>query len=298
MTNNYTASQLFTSTGTMGDTDEETEAAPTPVSTTTLLNADEIADRTVDKLMTNPMFKTFSLDIMSPLTKKIKSLETKVEQLEGTVFDLQKDKEKLTKEHEHKDAEITVLQESLGMDRDVIIDLQQAQNKNMLMISGVPEKKKEINSESASAATPEDTESVVIELVKEKLGIEIKEEDIDRSYRTKDPHQRSHKPGTPCPIFVKFTRYNIRKIIKSRRLLRGTGIGMSDVLTYPRAQLYRQAQGLVKSNEKVKACWTWDGYVQILVDIGEEQTKKVGIGNLRDLQVIAKKYGVRGKETE
>ena len=29
--------------------------------------------------------------------------------------------------------------------------------------------------------------------------------------------------------------------------------------------------------------------MQILVEVGEEQTKKVGIGNLRDLQVIAKK---------
>ena len=282
----------------MGDTDEETETTTTVSST--LLNADEVANKTVDKLMTNPMFKKFLQDIMSPLTKQIASLETKVEKLEGTVFDLQKDNDKMTREQEEKDAQIAVLQESLSMDRDVIIDLQQAQKRNMLMISGVPEKKREIiDPESASAVSPEDTESVVIKLVKEKLGIDIKEDDIDRSYRTRDPHQRSHKPGTPRQIFVKFTRYNVRKkIIKSRRLLRGTGIGMSDVLTYPRAQLYRQAQGLVRSNEKVKACWTWDGYVQILVDVGEEQTKQVGIGNLRDLQKIAKTYGVRGKEEE
>ena len=75
---------------------------------------------------------------------------------------------------------------------------------------------------------------------------------------------------------------------------------MSDVLTYPRAQLHRQAQGLVKSNEKVTGHRP-AGYgtaMQILVDVGEEQTKQVGIGNLRDLQKIAKKYGVRGKEKE
>ena len=280
----------------MGDTDE-TETTTTVGSS--LLNADEIANKTVDKLMTNPMFKTFLQDIMKPLTKQIESLETKVEKLEGTVFDLKKDNKKLTKEQEKKDAEIAVLQETLSMNRDVIIDLQQAQNRNMLMISGVPEKKKEIDSESASVVSQEDTGAVVINLVKEKLGIDIKEEDIDRSYRTKNPHQRSHKPGTPRPIFVKFARYNVRKkIIKSRKLLKGTGIGMSDVLTYPVAQLYRQAQGLVKSNEKVKACWTWDGYVQILVEIGEDQTKQVGIGNLRDLQMIAKKYGTREEVKE
>ena len=45
----------------------------------------------------------------------------------------------------------------------------------------MPEKKREIDSESASAVFPEDTESVVIKLVKEKLGIDIKEDDIDRS---------------------------------------------------------------------------------------------------------------------
>ena len=48
----------------------------------------------------------------------------------------------------------------------------------------------------------------------------------------------------------------------------------------------------------MKACWTWDGYVQILVEVGEELTKQVGIGNLRDLQAIAKKYGTRKEEKE
>ena len=67
------------------------------------------------------------------------------------------------------------------MDHDIITDLQQTQNKNMLMITGVPGKKRENDSESASATTPEDVESIVIKLVKEKLGIEIKLEDIDHS---------------------------------------------------------------------------------------------------------------------
>ena len=156
----------------MGDTDEETETTTTVSST--LLNANEVANKTVDKLMTNPMFKKFLQDIMSSLTKQIASLETKAEKLEGTVFDLQKDNEKMTREQEEKDAQTAVLQESLSMDRDVVIDLQQAQNRNMLIISGVPEKKREIDPESASAVSPEDTESVVIKLVKEKLGIDKK----------------------------------------------------------------------------------------------------------------------------
>ena len=97
--------------------------------------ADEVANKTVDKLITDPMFKKFLQDIMSLLTKQIVSLETKVEKLEETVFNLQKDNEKMTREQEEKDAQIAVLQESLSMDRDVIIDFQQAQNRNMLMIS-------------------------------------------------------------------------------------------------------------------------------------------------------------------
>ena len=40
---------------------------------------------------------------------------------------------------------------------------------------------------------------------------------------------------------------------------------MSDVLTYPRAQLYRQAQGLVKSNEKVKGVLhLWALFLKVL----------------------------------
>ena len=182
----------------------------------TLLNADEVANKTVDKLMTNPMFKKFLQDIMSPLTNQIASLETKVEKLGGTVFDLQKDNEKMTREQEEKDAQIAVLQESLSMDRDVIIDLQQAQNRNMLMISGVPEKKREIDPESASAVSPEDTESVVMKLVKENLALISKKMTLIVHTVLETHIKEVTNQVLPRPIFVKFTRYNVRKkIIKS-----------------------------------------------------------------------------------
>ena len=108
-----------------------------------------------------------------------------------------------------------------------------------------------------------------------KVGVEVQDQDIDRSHRLGAP-----KPGRPRPIIVKFTRYNKRsELIKSRRKLRGTGIGIQEQLTPFNQWLLGKAQELVKRCDIAKAAWSWDGTVTVLVQ--KEGTSVPGLSNTK-----------------
>ena len=51
----------------------------------------------------------------------------------------------------------------------------------------------------------EDTDSLVIETVKEKMGLNISSADIDRTHRTGAPPKQS---GKVRPVLAKFVRFN------------------------------------------------------------------------------------------
>ena len=79
----------------------------------------------------------------------------------------------------------------------------------------MPEKAKADNTYSETAKTdPEVTDKVVVDLVRDKLGLEQKEEDINLSYRAKHTNQRNkHEPR---PIYVGFTGLSVRRKIIQR----------------------------------------------------------------------------------
>ena len=105
------------------------------------------------------------------------------------------------------------------------------------MITGMPEKAKAGSTETETAKPdPEVTDKIGVDLVGDKLGIELKEEGINLSYRAK--HANKRNKHEPRPIYVGFTRLSVRrKIISARRKLKGTGQGIQEVFCYGRAQL-------------------------------------------------------------
>ena len=93
------------------------------------------------------------------------------------------------------------------------IELDQNNHKNSILLSGIPERKKE---EGSTTSTPEDTNKVVLDMASEKLGIDLTEQDIDHSHRSKNALP-GRKRGAARPIYVKFTKYSIRKKIMMPR---------------------------------------------------------------------------------
>ena len=87
---------------------------------------------------------------------------------------------------------------------------------------------------------------------------------------------------------MKFTRYNKRsELIKSRRKLKGTSIGIQEQLTPFNQYLLEKAQELVKRCDIATVAWSWDGTVTVLVQKeGTSVTKRVAIRKLKDLNAI------------
>ena len=87
----------------------------------------------------------------------------------------------------------------------------------------------------------ENTEEVVRDFLKEKMGTNIKTEDLDSARRIpRPPKQRD--TGKPRAIDVKFMRNNDReKVISNRRCLKASGIGVHGVLTKASQYIYDQA---------------------------------------------------------
>ena len=119
-------------------------------------------------------------------------------------LNLKKENDKLREGNQAKDNRIVNLEWHAAQDRLHRIELDQNKHKSSILISGIPERKKE---EGSTTSTPEDTNKLVLDMASEKLGIDLTEQDIDHSHRSKNALP-GRKRGAPRPIYVKFTKYS------------------------------------------------------------------------------------------
>ena len=75
----------------------------------------------------------------------------------------------------------------------------------------------------------ENTDAAVINIMTNKLGLQVNDTDLDRSHRIGRKTQRSTKPR---PIIVKFVSYKVRaEVFSNKRGLKKTGLGITENLT-------------------------------------------------------------------
>ena len=121
---------------------------------------------------------------------------------------------------------------------------QQAQYsvRNCLLFHGIKEEK------------DEDTDSIIINIVKEEMDIDILPNDLDRSHRTGNPKAKKKER----PIIVKFVRYNLRhNIFKNKKLLNGKGVSITESLTKDRMAKLNEA----RETYGFRNVWTSDGKI-------------------------------------
>ena len=114
------------------------------------------------------------------------------------------------KDRQEKDAIIATLQNKLKSTSMKVKDLEKKIEKqeqysrtNSILIHGF---KEEMN---------KSTDDRVLELFREELNEEVLSADLDRTHRIGKKRESSSKP---CPVIVKFARYNIReKVFKSKK---------------------------------------------------------------------------------
>ena len=137
--------------------------------------------------------------------------ETKISQIKGTesLDALSKKVDQLEIEIKNKDEKIQLLQnrveileeekESLGKEID---DLEQYSRRNCLVLHDVVE------------TNAECTDDIIIKTSAEELGIDVKQEDLDRRHRLGRVKRNENKPR---PIIVNFARYAVRNKVFSNK---------------------------------------------------------------------------------
>ena len=132
---------------------------------------------------------------------------------------------------------------------------EQYSRRNCLLIHGLPESKNE------------NTDELVIDAFKEKMGEEIEKNEVDRSHRIDAPK----KNGKSRPITIKFVRYNTRcKIFKNKKKLKGKNISVTESLTKKRMEALKKA----REDHGFENVWSSEGKI-LYKDVSEGNKIKV-----------------------
>ena len=183
------------------------------------------------------------------MNDEIKFINEKVEEFEA--------------DRREKEREITQLKRTLNslnlrLDKaDRALDRQeQYSRRNYLLIHGIDEENQE------------NTDEVVISVLKKEMDEEITHLDIDRSHRLGN---RKLDKSKPRPIIIKFSRYNVKaRIFKNKRKLKEKRISITESLTKTRMEKLQKAG----EEHSFRNVWTNDGKI-LYIDINDHNRVKV-----------------------
>ena len=100
----------------------------------------------------------------------------------------------------------------------------------------------------------ENTDNIVLNVIKEHLHIELSAKDLDRSHR----NGKSNSKSKCRPIIVKFISYNDhRKIFNNKKRLKGAGVSITESLT---AERMRQLK-IARDEFGLKDVWSINGRI-------------------------------------
>jgi flagellar biosynthesis/type III secretory pathway chaperone len=197
---------------------------------------------------------------IAPLVAKLDSITSENKILHKRVADVELENAKLKQTNDS-------LHATLDNVTIKVNQLEQASQKNCVVISGVMETYAERTQEGGDDTSPaqpsrEDTVNTVCSLLKTACNVEVLPVDILSAFRL-----RSKRTG-PRPILVTFNSLQLRTaVIRSRRpkqqlKYNGTNIYINDHLTKANSDLAHAARQLVKQHD-AHATWVRDGQIFI-----------------------------------
>ncbi|KAJ8708269.1 hypothetical protein PYW07_010394 [Mythimna separata] len=129
---------------------------------------------------------------------------------------------------------------TVGLDRH-----EMASRRQVLILHGLAEQK------------DEDHKSQAVSTIKDKMKIvNISSSDISSCHRLGADSSR------PRPLLIRFNGHNLRsEVWRSKTLLKGSGLVISEFLTKPRHDVFLNA----RKHFGVKQCWTSEGRIIILL---------------------------------
>ena len=256
------------------------------------------------------MIQTIKSAVQSAIREELKEMKESIRKM--TELTERNESRILTLENENdsKTTRIDELEKSLNMQNELITKLQHKSNeaeqysrRNCVRLFGVHETK------------GENTDDVMIRVAKDKLGVELRVEDIDRSHRTgavgkengniNSEHgsqstsrvptstttssstsqswssvvagSQNTRTSRPRPIIIKFASYRARQsVLRARRRLKGSGITLAEDLTKENYDILRKA----RSSPRATSAWSQDGRIFVALPATNGKTVKKVIKSL------------------
>lgn len=228
-----------------------------------LSNSDEIFVKVATKMMNN---SEFVKSVTSNLEGQTGS--SKQELYESLSFDNHEIKDRLMKLEEYC-GELKEKNKSMEWEID---SLEQYSRRNCLLIHGIPE--------PCESIVEEDTDALVINVLSQKLGLQVDKAHLDRSHRLGRRNPQSGIRSKPRPVIAKFVSYNTRSdVFRQKRKLKGTGMGITESLTKQRMLLYKA----VSEHRNVSSAWSIDGRI---IGLRRDNKNKVVIESPIDLRKL------------
>ena len=174
------------------------------------------------------LLSTTANDAQIKGTQQLKEVNDPIKFVNEKFEELEVDRKE--KEREIAELKSTINSLNVRLDKaDRALDRQeQYSRRNCLLIHGIDEENQE------------NTDEVVINVLKKEMDEEITHLDIDRSHCLGN---RKFDTSKPRPIIIKFSRYNVRaRIFKNKRKLKGKRTSVTESLTKTRMEKLEKAR--------------------------------------------------------
>ena len=174
------------------------------------------------------LLSTTANDAQIKGTQQLKEVNDPIKFVNEKFEELEVDRKE--KEREIAELKSTINSLNVRLDKaDRALDRQeQYSRRNCLLIHGIDEENQE------------NTDEVVISVLKKEMDEEITHLDIDRSHRLGN---RKLDKSKPRPIIIKFSRHNVRaRIFKNKRKLKGKRTSVTESLTKTRMEKLEKAR--------------------------------------------------------
>lgn len=150
---------------------------------------------------------------------------------------------------EHLENENTILKATINSQEEALKSLttkynamDQSLRNKAIRINGVKETRNE------------NTKKVMITIIKEKIGVDIKEKYIEKCYRLGKPVNNRNRP-----IVVYFSRLDVKQnVYNNKKKLKGTGIVIREDLCPGKLKIIKMALEKIGDNAEL---WTIDGRI-------------------------------------
>ena len=174
--------------------------------------------------------------------KQLEELKSSVEVMSDKFDEYEKDWKEKEKIINGLQNEVSSLKERIDLLEKRSDDSEQYSCRNCLLVHGIEEQEQE------------NTDNIVLNVIKEDLDIKLSVKDLDRSHRI----GKSNATSKRRPIIVKFISYNDRReIFNNKKQLKGTGVSITESLTAGRMQQLINARDQYGFNN----VWSIDGRI-------------------------------------